>query len=418
MIQSIKEEVCGTHAEEAAFLWMLRNQAAEDALYDAASLGELDERVEAHLDGLRLAGEMGWKACKQALSEHRGPGEVFVATTIALERMDLKSVAAILDVAGEDPALALGIEGALEWTPFEHVQSILPGLLSGRCPPALVYLGIAACAQHRRDPGPALSYALLSRDARLRARALRAAGELGRSDLLGDVEANLGDDDEACRFWAAYTAALFGHPDAVRCLWGFAALGTAFSEASCALCMRRMDAGVAYTWLYSLANQAGSERASLAGAAALGDPALVPWLIDCMQVPALARRAGFALSMITGLDIAGEKLDTPAPEGFEDAGPNDQIDDENVAMDPDESLPFPDGPALGGWWSREGGNFKRGQRYLLGKPITADWLEKALAEGSQPVRAAAAIELALMGRRRGVENTSKPLLRRPNPLHR
>lgn len=410
MIQRIEEEICGQHAEEAAFLWMLRNQAAEDPLYDAESLGELDERVEAHLDGLRLAGDPGWAACKEALSEG-GSGHVFTASVLAVERWDLKGLASILDMAGADPALARGIEGGLLWVPLLRVRRLLPGLLSGRCPPPLVYLGIAACALHREDPGSALSYAILSSDTRLRARALRAAGELLRRDLLREVEQNAEAEDEACRYWAAFSMALLGHPDAGRHLWAMASSSPVFAEQACALSMRRMDVGIAHTWLQSLANRPGSERVALAGAAALLDPVMVPWLLDCMQVPELARRAGFALAMITGLDIADAHLDSKAPEGVE-AEPNDEIDDENVEMDPDESLAWPDGAAIRGWWSREGGNFKKGRRYLMGKPITPDWLSEVLVRGSQPARAAAAMELCLMGGGRKLDNVERPRLRR------
>ena len=51
--------VLGRHAEEAAFLWLLRDRAVARPQYTLDSLAELDQRVEAHLDGLRVAGEIG-----------------------------------------------------------------------------------------------------------------------------------------------------------------------------------------------------------------------------------------------------------------------------------------------------------------------------------------------------------------------
>ena len=42
--------------------------------------------------------------------------------------------------------------------------------------------------------------------------------------------------------------------------------------------------------------------------------------------------------MITGVDIAYEDLEGAWPEGFV-AGPTEDPEDENVAMDPDEDLP-------------------------------------------------------------------------------
>lgn len=48
-------------------------------------------------------------------------------------------------------------------------------------------------------------------------------------------------------------------------------------------------------------------RAALSGAAALGDPAVVPWLLDCTEAPETARPAGAVLSMITGLESHGRE---------------------------------------------------------------------------------------------------------------
>ena len=56
------------------------------------------------------------------------------------------------------------------------------------------------------------------------------------------------------------------------------------------------------------------------------------------------------------------------PGGFE-AGPTENPEDENVEMDPDENLPWPDQDLIKKWWSARQGNFAKGSRYLLGQPI-------------------------------------------------
>jgi uncharacterized protein (TIGR02270 family) len=406
MIQTIEQEIYEEHARQAAFLWLLRDNATRDAAYDLADLTELDDRLEAHVDGLRLAGEGGWEACKALLEEPEG-GEVFGAAVAAVDRWDLRGVARVLDAFGGAPDLARGFVAALGWTPFDRVRRLLPGLLAGRCPPPLHWLGIAACAAHRQDPGPALGYAILSNDARLKARALRAAGEVGRVDLLSEIRAELKAEEPACRFWAAWTCALFGDPASAQALWGFASAAGPFAERAACMAMRRMDPGVAYTWLYSLATSAPDPRVPLGAAAALGDPAIVPWLLEVMQAAETARLAGGALSMITGVDLAAEKLEAKAPEGFQ-AGPTDDPNDENVSMDPDESLPWPDAAGVAAWWKEHASRFKRGTRYLLGKPMEPSWLERVLRAGSQPARAAAALELSLRQPRRPVFEVRAP----------
>ncbi|MCC6559519.1 MAG: TIGR02270 family protein, partial [Polyangiaceae bacterium] len=346
------------------------------------------------------------EACKALLEEPEG-GEVFGAAVVAVDRWDLRGVARVLDAFGGAPDLARGFASALGWTPFDRVQKLLPGLLAGRCPPALHWLGISACAAHRRDPGPALGYAILSSEPHLKARALRAAGELGRMDLLPEVRAELGSSDAGCRLWAAWTAALFGEPAAAQALWNFASAPGPHAERAACMAMRRMDPGVAYTWLYSLASAAPDPRVPLSAAAALGDPAIMPWLLESMKPEPTARLAGGAFTMITGINLMEEKLAAKPPEGFQ-SGPNDDPEEEDVSMDPDDSLPWPDAARVAAWWQRHAGEFKRGTRYLLGKPMTPDWLERVLRSGSQPARAAAALELSLRQPRRPVFEVRAP----------
>ena len=66
---SVINEIIEQHAEEAAFLWTMRDRAVHSPSYSLKDLSGLDERVEAHLDGLRVAGQFGWQACEQALDK-------------------------------------------------------------------------------------------------------------------------------------------------------------------------------------------------------------------------------------------------------------------------------------------------------------------------------------------------------------
>ncbi|MCA1685380.1 MAG: hypothetical protein LC745_05240, partial [Planctomycetia bacterium] len=60
-------ELITQHAEDAAFLWLLRDSAARQPHYSLSNLAALDDRIEAHLDGLRVAAEPGWQIVKTAL---------------------------------------------------------------------------------------------------------------------------------------------------------------------------------------------------------------------------------------------------------------------------------------------------------------------------------------------------------------
>jgi uncharacterized protein (TIGR02270 family) len=161
------------------------------------------------------------------------------------------------------------------------------------------------------------------------------------------------------------------------------------------MAFRRMDLPAARAWQEELARRPDSLRLAVIGAGVIGDPILVPWLIEQMKAPPLARIAGEAFTMITGLDIAHEDLEGKSPEGFE-AGPTENPEDENVEMDPDEDLPWPNPELVLGWWNKNKGRFKNGTRYLLGQPISSAHLQQVLRIGRQRQRTAAALELAMM----------------------
>ena len=80
------------HAEEAAILWLRRDHAVGEPHYSLADLAKLDDQLEAHIDGLRIAGDDGWEICQQELSWEE-PGEVFAAAVLALESGNAERIA-------------------------------------------------------------------------------------------------------------------------------------------------------------------------------------------------------------------------------------------------------------------------------------------------------------------------------------
>ena len=85
------KSIIDQHAEEAAFLWLQRDAAVYEPHYSLKDLAYIDDRVEAHLDGLCIAGSASWEICKEALAL-KEPGEVFTAAVIAFEGEDGRRV--------------------------------------------------------------------------------------------------------------------------------------------------------------------------------------------------------------------------------------------------------------------------------------------------------------------------------------
>jgi uncharacterized protein (TIGR02270 family) len=338
----IVESVINQHAEESVFLWSLREQAVKAPNYTLSRLAELDDRVDAHLDGLLIAVDAGWEICKEVLS-FKESGEVFAAAFLAFLRGDETYIQAVLEMGSASPELSRGLVSALGWLSYPQAEKHIQKLLVAESP-TLRRIGIAAYAVHRKDPGQALMNALFDGDALLKARALRAIVQLGRIELLHHLQNNLRVEDEKCRFCAAWSAALLGDTSAVTTLKSFMRLDTPYREEATKMALRRMDLAASRDWQKELAQNPDTIRLGVRGAGVIGDPLLIPWLVEQMKIPPLARVGGEAFTMISGVDLAHEDLEGKWPEGFA-AGPTENPGDGNVEMDPDEDLPWPD-PAL------------------------------------------------------------------------
>jgi uncharacterized protein (TIGR02270 family) len=387
------ETVVSQHSSEAPFLWENKRTASKAPHYSLVDLARLDLRVEAHIDGLRVADKEGWQLARKELA-WKEAGEVFTASVLAFESNDSAKIGEVLGIVAATPELARGVISALGWMEYEraapHIISLCTSELRSHR-----RIGIAAAAIHRKDPGRSLNLAVMSGDPLLRARAARAVGELARTDLVPAIQRELNSKEEGCRFWAAWTVALLaGYSNAIETLKSFVTVPGRFRGRALQLALRRMNGESALEWISELSKTRANLRMAVVGAGIVGDPSRIPWLIEHMTDPQIARVAGEAFSMITGVDLAYLDLDCKKPEDFE-AGPTEDPKDDNVEMDEDESLPWPHTSLIAKWWNAHHGEFHPGVRYLLGKPISADWAQEVLRIGRQRQRSGAALELAL-----------------------
>jgi uncharacterized protein (TIGR02270 family) len=382
------------HAEESAFLWILRDDAVHAPHYSLRDLGRLDLRLEAHLDGLRVAGPYGWQVVKDCLKLEE-PGEIFAAAVIAFESGDPKRTDLVLDAGTATPELARGLVSAIGWLPPKKADRLIKSLLASDSKPRRC-VGVAGAAIRRLDFEKEILAAVKDQDPLLRARGLRAIAELGMTKHAPLFTKYLDAVDPAVGYAAAWGGALVaGDPAAVAALQAFATGPGRQAREALVLAVRRMTPAAAASWREKLAKKPATLRQAVVAAGAAGDPEAVPWLLDQTAVPAVARVAGEALSMITGVDLAYQDLDGDQPEGFE-AGPNDDPKDENVEPDPDEDLPWPHPGLARAWWESQKSRFAPGKRTLLGREITAESAREALKTGRQRQRAAAALELAIL----------------------
>jgi len=403
--QKVITPIIQQYVDDCSFLWMLRKGAVKEPHYNLRDLIKLEERVEACLDGIRIAGQSGWEICEQALI-FEGAGEIFTAAVFACESGDASKFETVLQVAGTDLEIFSGFISALGWSSFSMVEPWLTGMANAN---ASIYrfTSIAAYSLHRVDPGPFLNRAVQDEHPLVQARALRIAGELKRKDLLMDLRKFFQSGDDNLRFWSVWSAILLGDHSTIEHMKPFFTIKSPFFNRACQLVLRCMDIATGQQWLQGLAMFPDTLRLVIKGAGIVGDPAYVPWIIKQMENEEVARVASEAFIMITGADFDEENLGGEWPEGFL-AGPTENPKDENVQMDPDEDLPWPEPALVAQWWEKNKHRYQEGVRYLVGQPITIGHCRKILKIGLQRQRRAAALELAIRVPHEPLFNTSAP----------
>ena len=386
------------HAEESAMLRHVRSVLVRAPHVRLRHLGRLDERIAAHLDGLAVAGRYGTALCTAAL-ERAGAGEVFALAVRVIDERDDAALGRLVALAGALPDAQRGLLSAFGWVSPAQLQGVVQPLLAS--PDAhRRALALAACRLHRVDPGAALARALDDPAAVLRAAAWRAAGELGRTDLLPRARDALADADEDVAFHAAAAACLLGERTAaLDRLEALAGGAGGHVQAARALALQAADFERARAMVRRLA-RAGAEdaarkRAVIAACGLLGDTAYVPWLVECMEDDLYARLAGESFALITGADLAALDLERKPPEHVP-GGPTDDPDDDNVALDPDESLPWPDRERITRWWQAHASALPVHGRCFMGRPPAAAHCAEVLRDGFQRQRIVAARWLVLL----------------------
>ena len=408
--------VVAQHVEESTILRRTRAVLVRASHVKLKHLSRWDERIAAHLDGVAVAGEFGWKLCEAGL-ENSGVGEVFVAAVRAIQDKNSQRLDRLIVLVEAIPQSESGLSSAFGWVSSQSLKGMINLLLSAdnlfrrR-------VGIIACALHRVDPGSALGAAIKDKDSALRARAIRAAGELGRLDLLPICQQYIRGDDSSLRFWAAWSATLLGdRREAVEALKVFIPIQGVFRERTLRLALKVVEPKNAHGLLKELAQDPANQRELIRGTGIAGDPFYILWLIKQMSNPQIACLAGEAFSFITGLDLAYQKLEQEPPADFE-PGPNDDPNDDNVAMDEDDGLPWPDPVKIQAWWSANSHRFQSGVCYFMGEPVTRAHCIRVLKEGYQRQRIAAAEYLCLLNPGTPLFNTSAPAWRQKRLLEK
>jgi len=390
------KDIYEQYVNDASFLWLLRSISVNQPHYDARDILELEQRLAAQLDGLMTSVDIGWQVCEEAL-ELQEAGEVFTAMVVAMRSHESRKIQQAVEIALQHELAMPGLISAMGWLSDEIANPWIGRFLNGK-EMAHKYLGVASCSVRRHDPGELLSTILQRSDCQqyemLYARALRLVGELRRQDCMPALHIAMNAENEGVRFWANWSAVLLGHRGNIDYFKPLIFKPGPYQTQAIQVAFRIMPVEQARQWISQLSEDEGQVRAVIIATGVLGDPHAVNWLISKMADAALAKLAAESFSYITGVDLEKQKLTMASPDGNA-LIPNDDVGDDNVGLDEDENLPYPDADKISAIWRQQGQSYIVGRRYFMGQPIATAILNDTLAGGNQRQRHAAALELAL-----------------------
>lgn len=360
------------HFEELAFLWGQRRGALRSPRFMPRDLGRLEERIEAHVSGLLIAGD--------ELSEFVRPGlegedadEAFAAG-FGLLRSKVAGGADRVWEAFESATgpRADGLAEAFAHGPSEALLSRLQGAVTSAPPPRSVAAAEAlALRGSLRLDGRAQEAWLASEDPAVRRKAWRVAALCALPQARTFWERGLSDPDPGVRS-AAREAALWCRQswalDDVRrgrrrsdgadpdSLYLVAATGDA------------ADFELVLAWVKDVG--AGPERYRVIGV--LGHPGGVETLLHAMAGLDLAASAfaGQAFTKLTGVDVdSGRRTVVPPADGTEP----DSFEAEFL-----DEMPLPDERQARKAWETRRSEFAKGTRWCRGVDLSRGLPEAAL----------------------------------------
>ena len=379
------------HLEDLAFLWGQRREALGSRKHTLREYGELNERIEAHLQGLLVAEPaalVGWLQPRLAGSDR---DEVFAAA-YALLRLAEPAATHVVVVEfsrAAGPALD-GLRDALSLAPEALFVAEMQSALDQAKPITAVSAAVVL-ANHRLLDGqsPRLARLLEDTDPAVCELAWRAA-------MVTDAVAPLSAPKRPFNHALGHAA-----PTVRSAGWAAAAWA---AQARAMPLLRQFAASGELPALHWLAVLGGPEDVPLLQKAALdmsdgaarcallarfGHPsalnALLLWMSD--SDPALAVAAGEAFTRITGAEIRGERKALPVEK-----------DADEFTREMAHEVWFPDVPKARTLMERHGAEWAAGTRWCNGVRLDGEVSREQLSQLDLEARWDVAARAALAGR--------------------
>lgn len=392
-------DILEEHLEEIDFLFHQRENALSDRVYRLDSLGELEERLLAHLDGLVLGEKEAWELLEPKLAGEE-LGEVFAAAFVALESGDPGRIDLIQKTFSAAEGVVLdGIRHALRHASSPDVEKIVRPLLNSEKGAVRAATFDVVSFRRLSIETNLLQAGLQAKDPLVVTAAANAVGRLRVAYLKNEVEGALESDAAPVRLEAIRTGLLLKSEKALsRCRKVVQERGEEAGEAIFLLGLTgHPEDG---PLLVNALGEAALTRNATVSLGLLGRAARMDVLIQCISNHKLTRLAGEAFRTVTGVDLEKEKLVAPKENQHE---AQQKTEEDEFEDDPDENLLIPDPVKVEGWWRKNLSRFDKKGRYRKGQPYSPQILIELLRSGALPERHHAAMELVLI-------DSTRPLL--------
>ena len=374
-------ELYEEYLEEASFLYTQRKTLYKNPEIKWKKIGEFEDRLEAHIDGLVVGDKLALDVAKRHSIEGDF-GELYAATCLFCRQDRRDLVLAIFDQLDPgDAAKASAVADALKYElPDAWSQDFL--LLLGSGDPKLAPI-LARAFGYRRIPcGPQLLAAMKKCAAPALPELVWALGRIHHEPARARLLDFLRSEDEPVRTAAALALLRMGEPRAIDyCLdqarssiWPILPLGLAGGRATLDM-------------LTELAKKSeGGDYFTALGL--LGDPASLPLLMSRLEEPPAAT----ALYCFTGAGLY-EKVFIP-----DEMDEDELFESEKEQLKQGKPLDRGDGRPFGStvtrlsqkpqdwhrWFEENGGRFTPGERYRNGGPCSPARLIDMLAADGTP----------------------------------
>jgi uncharacterized protein (TIGR02270 family) len=383
-------DVVEEHFEELDFLWEQREGVVFAPDWTIEDLAELEERAEAHLDGLRLAERHAVDLARPFLAGE----ETFAATAatfVLMEAADPALADEVLDAleTGATPEARDGIRIGLRHVGIGAVRERLVRTASHDDPA----LAIAAADVLTFQRAAEVEVQRLTRaaDPAVRRLAFEAWGRLGTFDDVRHLRSLLADDEESIAVQgAALAAAALSGLRGLEPLCRDTALDSERPSVAALRFLGVFGNAVDLPLLEAAAADAECGAAALAALGTLGRVQAVPGLIDRMasDEPHVTEAAE-AFRRITGLE------DVPMRERAANRPEEPAARDATGPVDPEDSEPEPDVDALRTWWDAHRDGYDEGVRWKDGVAVSgapdASWVGRLSLASWQELQWAEAV---------------------------